>query len=69
MPASIATLDPAGGTPTVEIIVGHAHFARFDFFLYDASDRNPQLSRNETSVSPYESEKPARADKSFSSAR
>lgn len=43
MPASIATLDLHGGAPEIEIIVGHAHFARFDFFLYDASGKNPQL--------------------------
>jgi hypothetical protein len=42
MPASIATLELGGGTPAVEIIVGHAHFAKFDFFLYDASGKNPQ---------------------------
>ena len=42
MPATIATLDLSGGIPAVEIIIGHAHFARFDFFLYDASGRNPQ---------------------------
>ena len=42
MPANIATLDLNGGTPAVEIIVGHAHFARFDFSLFDATGRNPQ---------------------------
>jgi hypothetical protein len=43
VPTNIATLSAGGGTPAVEIIVGHAHFARFDFSLYDASGRNPQL--------------------------
>jgi hypothetical protein len=42
MPANIAVLNVEGGTPAVEIIVGHAHFARFDFSLYDATGRNPQ---------------------------
>ena len=42
MPASIATLDLNGTTPEIEIIVGHAHSARFDFFLYDATGKNPR---------------------------
>jgi hypothetical protein len=28
--------------PTVEIIVGFAHFAKYEFFLYDPSGQNPQ---------------------------
>lgn len=43
MPATIATLDLNGRTPEIEIIVGNAHFARFDFFLYDATGKNPRL--------------------------
>lgn len=43
MPAPIATLDLNGRTPEIEIIVGNAHFARFDFFLYDATGKNPRL--------------------------
>lgn len=42
MPANKANLSAKGGTPSVEIIVGHAHFGMFQFFLYDASGRNPQ---------------------------
>ena len=42
MPATVATLDIGGGTPEIEIIIGHAHFARFDFFLFDATGKNPQ---------------------------
>lgn len=43
MPANIANLDANGGTPQVEIIIGHAQFAMFRFFLYDANGRNPQM--------------------------
>jgi hypothetical protein len=53
MPATIATLDPNGSTPEIEIIVGHAHFARFDFFLYDATGKNPRKideGRNDDNV-------------------
>jgi hypothetical protein len=42
MPAQIATLDLNGSTPEIEIIIGNAHFARFDFFLYDATGKNPR---------------------------
>jgi hypothetical protein len=42
MPANIANLSAGGGTPQVEIIVGHAQFASFEFFLYDANGRNPR---------------------------
>lgn len=37
-----ATLKANGSIPEVEIIVGFAHFAKFEFFLYDATGQNPQ---------------------------
>jgi hypothetical protein len=42
MPATIVKLSATGGAPTVEIIVGHAHFGMFDLNLFDATGRNPQ---------------------------
>jgi len=42
MPANTATLDAGGSAPQVEIIVGHAQFAMFEFLLYDANGTNPQ---------------------------
>jgi hypothetical protein len=42
MPANIANVAAGGGTPRVEIIIGHAQFAMFEFFLYDADGRNPR---------------------------
>lgn len=53
MPAKTATLDLGGPTPSVEIIVGNAHFARFEFFLYDATGANPRLiggGRNDDNI-------------------
>jgi hypothetical protein len=43
MPATLVNLNPGGGRPAVEIIVGNGHFARFDFSLFDATGSNPQL--------------------------
>jgi|SRR5215510_16082553 len=42
MSAAIATLSGAGAAPSVEVIVGHAHFGGFDLTLFDATGRNPQ---------------------------
>jgi hypothetical protein len=42
MPTNTATLKSDGGVPQVEIIVGHAHFAKFEFSLYDATGQNPK---------------------------
>jgi len=42
MPPAIANLSRAGGTPSVEVIVGHAHFGMFELVLFDAAGRNPQ---------------------------
>ncbi len=42
MPVSIANISSGGGVPTVEIIVGFAHFAKYEFYLYDAAGQNPQ---------------------------
>lgn len=41
MPANKATLKANGSIPRVEIIVGFAHFAKYEFFLYDATGQNP----------------------------
>jgi len=42
MPVSKAILNAAGSLPKVEIIVGFAHFAKFEFFLFDQNGQNPQ---------------------------
>ena len=42
MPATVATLNPNGGRPAVEIIIGNAQFASFDVSLFDATGLNPQ---------------------------
>ena len=42
MSVSVATLSGSGGLPKVEIIVGFAHFAKFEFFIYDQNGQNPQ---------------------------
>jgi len=42
MPLAIANLSGAGGTPRVEVIVGHAHFGMFELVLFDSAGRNPQ---------------------------
>lgn len=42
MPLNQATLSGAGGVPKVEIIVGHAHFAKYEIFLYDVTGKNPK---------------------------
>lgn len=42
MSVSKATLSGAGNLPTIEIIVGFAHFAKYEFFIYDQNGQNPQ---------------------------
>lgn len=42
MSVSRAILKSSGSLPKVEIIVGFAHFAKFEFFLYDQKGQNPQ---------------------------
>jgi hypothetical protein len=41
MPLSTAVLNSGGSLPQIEIIVGNAHFAKFEFFLYDKNGKNP----------------------------
>lgn len=41
MPVPRAILRSAGSLPRIEIIIGHAHFAKFEFFIYDQTDQNP----------------------------
>ncbi|MEW6209505.1 MAG: hypothetical protein AB1631_14145 [Acidobacteriota bacterium] len=41
MPVNTAALRAAGSLPEIEIIVGFAHFAKFEFFLYDQAGQNP----------------------------
>ncbi len=41
MPIQNASLNPTGGLPQVEINVGFAHFAKYEFWLYDATGSNP----------------------------
>lgn len=43
MPVNKATLQANGAVPKVEIIVGFAHFAKYELFLYDANGQNPSL--------------------------
>jgi hypothetical protein len=40
-PIPVATLDPAGGAPEVEIVVGHLHTADYQFLLFDTHGANP----------------------------
>src|SRR5258708_12483705 len=42
MPVNQATLKATGDIPQVEIVVGFAHFAKYEFFLYDQNGQNPQ---------------------------
>src|SRR5262245_61223475 len=42
MAISKANLKSPGGLPSIEIIIGHAHFAKFEFFLFDQNGRNPE---------------------------
>jgi hypothetical protein len=42
MPVSNAILNQAGSLPRIEIIIGFAHFAKFEFFLYDQNGQNPK---------------------------
>ena len=42
MPAAIVKLSASGTAPTVEVIIGHAHFGMFDLNLFDATGRNPK---------------------------
>ena len=42
MPVSKATLISSGSLPSIEIIVGFAHFAKFEFYIYDQNGQNPQ---------------------------
>jgi hypothetical protein len=41
MPTNQAVFNSGGNIPQVEIIVGFAHFARYEFWLYDATGKNP----------------------------
>lgn len=41
MALSRAVLNSGGSLPQIEIIVGNAHFAKFEFFLYDNTGQNP----------------------------
>ena len=41
MPVNNAILRSAGSLPKIEIIVGFAHFAKFEFFIYDQAGQNP----------------------------
>lgn len=40
-PIPVATLDPAGSAPEVEIVVGHLHTADYQFLLFDTHGANP----------------------------
>jgi hypothetical protein len=37
----VVTLDPAGGPPEVEIVVGHLHRADYQLLLFDTTGANP----------------------------
>lgn len=37
----VVTLDPAGGPPEVEIVVGHLHRADYQVLLFDTTGANP----------------------------
>lgn len=41
MPVNKVILRSAGGLPKIEIIIGHTHVAKFEFFIYDQTDQNP----------------------------
>ena len=40
MPATVATLNPSGGRPTVEIIIGNAQRGTYEFSLFDSNGAN-----------------------------
>ena len=42
MAVNKAILKANGTIPQVEIVVGFAHFAKYEFFLYDPTGQNPQ---------------------------
>ena len=42
MPATVATLNRNGGKPAVEIIIGNAQPATFEFSLFDSNGENRQ---------------------------
>ena len=53
MPATVAPLNPNGGRPAIELIIGNAHFASFDVSLFDANGENPQkFGEGETDTIP-----------------
>ena len=41
MPTPIATLNPNGGIPKVEIVIGNAQSAVYDISLFDSTGHNP----------------------------
>jgi hypothetical protein len=43
VPITQANLSSGGSVPRIEIKVGHAHFAKYEFFLFDATGKNPKL--------------------------
>jgi hypothetical protein len=40
-PIPVVTLNPSGGAPEVEIVVGHLHRADYQFLLFDQTGANP----------------------------
>ena len=40
MPATVATLNPSGGRPSVEIIIGNAQRGTYEFSLFDSNGAN-----------------------------
>jgi hypothetical protein len=41
MPVNKAILRAGGSLPKVEVLIGHAHFGKFEIFLFDQDGRNP----------------------------
>jgi hypothetical protein len=40
MPATVVTLNPSGGQPAVEIIIGNAQAGTYEFSLFDSNGQN-----------------------------
>jgi len=53
MPATVAPLNPLGGRPTIEIVVGNGHFGSFQVFLFDVTGVTPQkFGEGDTDAGP-----------------